>query len=187
MSLPLHRANLGLLVLLGGLCVFQWRGEHETRRQITELRKTAQTQEQKLNEQDESLRRSHEDLDGFRNDIAGLRQQTDEQNVQIRQQKAQVFTLEQDKERSTKQAEAWRTALDNYKSAIGTRDDNIKTLLEQREQLYTSNKGAVEKANQAIVAYNDLTAKYGELVKHYDDLASRYKTEHPEIANSARQ
>jgi len=186
MSFPLHRFNLGLLVLFGGLCVFQWRGEHETRRQITELRKTAEDQQQKLSEQSEALIRSHEDLDGFRSDIAGLRQQADEQNVQIRQQKAQIFTFEQDKDRSTKQAEVWSKALENYKAAIGARDDNIKTLLEQRDQLYTANRGAVEKANQAIVAYNDLTAKYSDLVKQYDELGTRYKAEHPEIANASR-
>ena len=54
---------------------------------------------------------------------------------------------------------------------------NITTLLEQREQLVTANKDAAGKANQAIVAYNELSAKYEDVVTRYNTLATSYNTE----------
>ena len=169
--------NLALLILMGGLCVYQWRNEKEYARRIADLYRTSTDQAVKISEQCEAIRRTNEDLDGFKGQVTALKAQGDEQNAQLRQQKAQIFTLEQDKDKITRLSDNRQAALDEYKKAVAERDVNITTLLEQREQLVTANKDAAGKANQAIIAYNELSAKYEDVVNRYNTLATSYNTE----------
>jgi chromosome segregation ATPase len=168
----LNRINLVLIVLIGGLCVFQWQVEKNARANINSLQRTAANHEQKIAEQEENLKGANEDIEHFRVQVTELKAQSDDQVIQIREQKAQVFRLDEAKTQLTKQSESLRQALDAYKAAIASRDENIKTLLEQRDQLYASNKSAVEKANLAIGSYNEINTKYADLVGRYNELAA---------------
>jgi chromosome segregation ATPase len=165
--------NLIFLLLIGGLCIFQWHVEKEARQRINSLQRTLAGQEQKIAEQDESITGANEDLDRFRVQVTELKTQNDSQIVQIREEKAQVFKLEETKAQLTKQVEGLHQALETYKAAVASRDDNIKTLLEQREQLIGANRGAVEKANLAVTTYNELNTRYSDLVARYNELAVR--------------
>jgi len=169
--------NFGLLLFVGGLCVFQWGKEKEYGRRIAELHRTSTDQAAKLQEQSEAIRRTSEDLDGFKAQVSTLKTQTDDQNTQLRQQKAQIFNLEQEREKITHLADNRQAALEEYKKAVAERDVNINTLLDQREQLVTANKDAAGKANQAILAYNELSTKYEDVVTRYNTLADHYNTE----------
>ncbi len=177
--------NLTLLVVLGSLCLVQWSHEKDYGRQLTELRQTATNQADKLAVQGEAIQRAGEDLDGFKREIVNFKAQADENNALIRQQKARIFLLDEEKDRVTHQLADWKKALDEYKKAVATRDDNIKTLLTQREQLVTANKEVAAKANQAVVAYNDLTTKYEDVVTRYNALAARYQSEHAPAASAS--
>ncbi len=178
--------NLTLLVLLGSLCVAQWSHEREYARQLGDLRQTTATQADKLAMQGETIQRAVEDIEGFKREVVSFKEQADENNALIRQQKARIFLLEEEKGRVTRQLADWQKALDEYKKAVNGRDDNIKTLLAQREQLVTANKEVAAKANQAVFAYNDLTTKYEDVVTRYNALAARYQSEHePASATSA--
>ena len=170
--------NLTLLVLLGGLCVFQWTHEKEYALQLAELRHTAASQSDKLSVQGESLQRASEDIESFKQEIVAFKTQSDENNGLIRQQKAQLFVLEEEKGKVARQLADWKTALEEYKKAITNRDENIKTLLAQREELVVTNKDVAAKANQAVLAYNDLAVKYEDVVTRYNTLATQYKSEH---------
>ncbi len=165
--------NFIFLLLIGGLCIFQWHVEKEARLRINSLQRKVADQEQKIAEQEESIKGANEDLDRFRAQVTELKAQNDGQIVQIREQKAEVFKLEETKAQLTKQVEGLHQALDAFKAAVASRDENIKALLEQREQLLAANKGAVEKANLAITTYNELNTKYSDLVARYNDLAVR--------------
>ena len=165
--------NFVFLLLIGGLCIFQWHVEKEARQRINGLQRTVASQEQKIAEQEDSIKGANEDLDRFRAQVTELKAQNDGQIVQIRDRKAEVFKLEETKSQLTKQAEGLHQALDTYKAAVASRDENLKTLLEQREQLLTANKGAVEKANLAVTTYYELHAKYSDLVARYNELAVR--------------
>jgi len=178
--------NFGLLLLLGSVCVFQWYREKDYGARITDLQRTAGTQENKLAQQTEDLRRVNEDLDGFKQNVATLKTQTDEQVAAIRAQKAQIFTLEGEKDRLSKQLVNWQHALEEHKAAVAARDQNIQTLLAQREQILSANKDTAEKANQAILAYNELATKYDDVVKRYNTLATQYKAEHDAAAATAK-
>ncbi len=170
--------NLTLLVFLGGLCVYQWTHEKEYALQLADLRHTATSQADKLTVQGESLQRANEDIESFKKEIVAFKAQSDENNGLIRQQKARLFVLEEEKGKVSRQLADWQKALDEYKKAIGNRDENIKTLLAQREQLVATNKDVAAKANQAVVAYNDLATKYEDVVTRYNTLATQYKSEH---------
>jgi chromosome segregation ATPase len=170
--------NLALVALLGGLCVTQWSHEKNYARQFADLRQIAASQADKLAVQTEALQRSGEDIDGFKREIVNLKDQADKNDDVIRQQKAQVFQLEADNGKITHQLADWKKAVDDYRQGVASRDENIKTLLAQRDQLVAANKEVAAKANQAVLAYNDLTAKYEDLVNKYNTLAARYQSEH---------
>jgi uncharacterized coiled-coil DUF342 family protein len=169
--------NTVLLVLLGGTCVYQWSQEREYGDRITGLQKQSDQQQNKILIQTEDLRRTGEDLDGFKANVAKLNEQTESQAESIRQQKAQVFLLETEKKSLTKQLEAWKQAVEDHKAALANRDQNIQTLLTQRDQVITAQKETAEKANQTIAAYNELATKYEDVVTRYNTLATQYKAE----------
>jgi len=175
----LNRINLVLIVLIGGLCVFQWQVEKNAQANINSLQRTVANHEQKIVEQEENLKGANEDIDRFRVQVTELKALSDDQTVQIRDQKAQVFKLDEAKTQLTKQSESLRQSLDAYKAAVASRDENIKTLLEQRDQLFSANKNAVEKANLAIASYNEINTKYADLVGRYNDIAARVQAAAP--------
>lgn len=178
--------NFIFVLLLGGICVFQWYREKNYGDRITELQHTTDSQQNKLAQQTEDLRRVNEDLDGFKQSVTALKTQTDEQVAAIRSQKAQIFTLEGEKEKLSKQLLNWQRALEDHKTALTARDQNIQTLLSQRDQILTANKETAEKANQAILAYNELATKYDDMVKRYNTLATQYKAERDAAATTAK-
>ena len=177
--------NLTLLVLLGGLCVFQWTRENEYALELSGLRQTSATLADKFAVQGESLQRADEDIDGFKREITALKVQADENNGLIREQKARLFGFEEEKGKVSRQLSDWGKALEEYKKAIGNRDDNIKTLLAQREQLVAANKDVAAKANQTVAVYNELATKYEDVVTRYNTLATQYKSEHEVAATKA--
>jgi chromosome segregation ATPase len=178
MSRRLNQANLVLIVLVGGLCLFQWSREHEADRQIVELRRVAHEQERSIAGQAESLRGANEDIANFKSDVEGLKKKSDQGDVEIRLQKARIFSLERDKERHDSEAAALKKSLEAYEKAVADRDADIKALFGQRDQLIGANRDTVKKANDAVDAYNQLVAKYEDVVAKYNDLATRYKAEH---------
>ena len=178
--------NFALLLLLGGVCVFQWSREKDYGARLVGLQQASDKQENRLLEQSEELRRVNEDVDGFKETVSTLKTQTDEQVVAIRDQKAKIFTLEGDKENLAKQLTNWQHALEEHKSALVARDQNIQTLLAQRDQILTANKDAADKANQAIIAYNELAAKYEDVVNKYNTLATQYKAERDAAAQATQ-
>ena len=178
MSRRLNQANFVLIVLVGGLCLLQWHREHEADNQIVELRRVAHEQERSLAGQAEFLRGANEDIANFKSDVEGLKKKSDQGDVEIRQQKARIFTLERDKERHDAEAAALKRSLGAYEKAVADRDADIKSLFGQRDQLVGTNRDTVRKANETVEAYNQLAAKYEDVVAKYNDLATRYKAEH---------
>ena len=183
----LNRINFVLLVILAVVTLFQWKVEREARISINSLQRKTALQDQKIAEQDETIKGNNEDLDHFRAQVLELKTQNDAQAVDIRDQRAKLFQLEETKTSLTKQTESLRQSLEAFKAALASRDDNIKTLLDQREQLYAANKNAVEKANLAITSYNDLNGKYADLVTHYNELVAKSQAAATAKENEAKQ
>jgi chromosome segregation ATPase len=178
MSYRLHQVNFVLLALVGTLCLFQWHREKQADDQIIDLRRIGQAQDRKIATQGEAISSANEDLKGFKSEISGLKQKSDQSDTEIKQQKARIFTLEREKERHESEAAEWKKTFAAYDQAIAARDGDIKTLLDQRDQLVSANKDVAQKANQAVVSYNGLVVKYEDLVGRYNDLAKRYQAEH---------
>jgi chromosome segregation ATPase len=171
----LNRLNVVLIVLVGGLCVYQWSGESKADGQIVELRRSARVDEDHISSQNLAIRGAREDIVEFKKVVVELKGKSDAADVQIRQQKARIFTLELDQKQSAAAADIWKKSLAAYKQAVAARDGNIHLLLDQRQQLIDANRDAAHKANQVVSAYNDLAAKYTALVGQYNELAKRYK------------
>ena len=171
----LNRLNLVLVVLVGALCTRQWSGEKAADGRIIELRRAARADEDRIASQELAIRGAREDLADFKSTVAELKRKSDAGDAQIRQDKARIFTLELAAKRGAAQADIWNKTLAAYKQAVAQRDGNIHLLLDQRRQLADADKEAAGKANQAILAYNDLAARYTALVEHYNELARRYQ------------
>jgi chromosome segregation ATPase len=184
MDYYLNRINVVLIVLVGGLCVYQWTGEKQADAQLVELRRVVHADENHLASQAEAIRTASADLDEFKKIITEFKSKSDAANLQIRQTKAKIFTLEQETKRQATEAETAARSLAAYKQGVAARDANIQVLLGQRDQLVTANHEVVKKADQAIGAYQELANKYTALVGQYNDLAGRYKAEHAAAAKS---
>lgn len=174
--------NFSLLLILGGTCIFQWRQERGYGARIAELQSQTSAQENKLQAQAKDLKRTGEDLDGFKQTVATLSTQAEEQATALREQKAKVFVLEAEKEKLSRQQAVWERAVEEHRAAVAKRDDNIRTLLDQREQLAAAQRDAATKANQAVAAYNELTTKYEDVVGRYNTLVTQYQAEHASAA-----
>jgi chromosome segregation ATPase len=168
----LNRINVILIALVGSLCVYQWSGEKKADDQIVELRRVARVSEDHIASQAEALRQTNEDRDELKKVVTELKHASDNADVQIRQQKARLFTLESDGKRGAAEADELKRNLSAYKDAVAARDRNIQILLGQRQQLIDGNRDAVAKATEA---FNGLATKYADLVSHYNELAVRYK------------
>ncbi len=178
--------NFALVLALGGLCAHQWAQEKNYGERVVQLQKVSDAEAEKLRVQQDDLRRAQEDLDGFKSSVASLTTQSQDQLKQIREQKAQLFALENDRRRLSTELANWQHAVEEHKAAIVVRDHNIQTLLAQREQLASANRDAASKANEAIVAYNDLAKKYDDVVGRYNALATQYKTERDASASKSQ-
>lgn len=183
MEYYLNRINVVLVALVGALCVWQWSGEKRADVQIETLRQTVAADERHGAAQDQAIRGANEDIDEFKREITALKTKSDSGDVQIRQQKARLFQVELDAKRQADTAELWKKSLAAYKDAVAARDGNIRTLLDQRQQLIEANRSTAKKATDAVVAYNDLTAKFESLVQKYNELAARYQAEHSPAPN----
>jgi len=175
MDYYLNRINVILIALVGALCVWQWSGERKADSQLENLRHVVAADESHLLAQDQAIRGANEDIDEFKKEITALKTKADAGDVAIRQGKARIFTLEQQVKQNAAEAEIAAKALAAYKQGLSARDNNIKILLDQRQQLVAANQDAVQKANTAIKTYDELASKYGALVTQYNDLATRYK------------
>ncbi len=175
--------NFLLVLALGAVCARQWTQEKHYGERVVQLQRTGDAQAEKLQLQQDDLRRAQDDLEGFKTAVANLTAQSQGDLKQIREQKAQLFTLENDRRRLSSELTNWQRAVEEHKAAISARDHNIQTLLSQREQLVSANRDAASKANQAIVAYNDLAKKYDDVVTRYNALATQYKTERDAAAS----
>ena len=168
----LNRINVILIALVGGLCLYQWKGEKRADDQIVELRRLERVNEDHIASQAEALRGASEDRDELKRVVTELKLASDSADIQIRQQKARIFTLESDSKRSDAEAADLKNTVSAYKDAVAARDKNIQILLSQRQQLIDENRDAIGKATEA---YNGLATKYADLVGHYNELALRYK------------
>jgi chromosome segregation ATPase len=184
MEYYLNRINIVFIALVGALCVWQWSGEKRADGEIEKLRQVVATDERHVAAQDQAIRGANEDIDEFKKVITSLKAKSDAGDVQIRQQKARIFTFELDSKRHDDEADIWKKTIAAYKDAVASRDGNIHVLLDQRQQLIEANKDDAAKANKAVLAYNDLAAKYADLIGHYNDLAKRYQAEHPPAPDS---
>ncbi len=181
----LNRLNVILLVLVGGLVAFQWSGEHRADTTILALRTAARRTDQRIAEQAEALKQATEDLAEFKGVIARLKTKADDADAQIRQQKAQIFTLQRDAARQTADTALLQAALAAYKVAVNSRDSSIHTLLDQRQRLADAANAAVHQANAVVTQYNQLAGQYQGLVAKYNDLVRRAQAA-PTAGNAVR-
>jgi len=181
----LNRVNLALILLVGGLCVHQWSGEKEADAQIVELRRIARVDETRLTSQSDAIRAANEDIDEFKKVISALKTKSEAGDAQSREQKGQIFRLEQAAQQHATESDVWKKTLGAYQEAVSARDKNITLLLEQRDRILEANKANAKKATDAVVAYNELATKYEDVVGKYNELAARYKAEHTPAPSAA--
>jgi hypothetical protein len=171
MTRSLSILNLALLALLGGLCVYQWRNEYRDSLQITQLQRETSEQRVKLDEQARTARRQGDDASSFKEQIARLQVIAESSEALSRTNRWLASQLEKDRVQFADQAAQWMKAVEAYKSAVLSRDESIKTLREQRETLLQRERDAASRANEAVLAYNQLAEKYKAAVNRYTNSA----------------
>ena len=175
MEKVLNRLNIVLIVLVGGLVLYQWAAESRADAEIVRLRLDVRKADERYAVQKEALARANEDLGDFKSVVAGLKAKSDDADAQIRKQRASLFTLEKASGESARETEGLRRSLSAFKEALAGRDADIRTLLEQRKRLVDTASETAKRANATVTLYNDLAARYEGLVAKYNDLAKRYQ------------
>ncbi len=158
--------------MLGGLCAVQWRQAYGTSVQIAAWQRSASEQGVKLADQSATIRLQQGDAAAFKDQIARLEEAVRQSEAALRTNMALASQFEADRERSARQSTEWQKALDAYKTALSSRDDAIKKLEEQRETLIQREKDTAARANEAVLAYNQLAEKYKSAVDKYNKLAA---------------
>ncbi len=74
--------------------------------------------------------------------------------------------------------------MEEYGAAVKTRDEQIGTLVQQRDQYYEANKASIVRANNAVAALNDLNRKYSEVVTLYNNLVAQAQAQTPPPADA---
>jgi chromosome segregation ATPase len=147
--------NLGGVLVLAGLCVFQWRANRDLNLQVNALETTRLAQSAKLDEQSEKLRGLAADLDRFREQLAATTLAKNDMEEKLRASERLAARL-------TGQRDQLKAAIVQWTAAVTTRDDRLR-----EANISITDLGA--RLNDTIAKYNALAATHNVLVKQVNE------------------
>lgn len=158
MNLFLQIVNFVGVLLVAGLCVFQWNDNGQLHRNLDELDRTRQEQVAKIADQEKTINANNADLDDLRAKLAKAEAATKDIQGKLDTETARNKQLAAEHDRLVAEQGEFKTAIERWQAAIAQRDETIK----QADQ--TIQKLSAER-NDDINKYNDLMNKYNGVVK----------------------
>jgi len=166
------------LIALGlcGICVWQWKLEHELRFNIAELRALLIAENKKRVEAEEKVEQYGQEierLNGLRKDIeARLLETTEEMELRTNDQGSRGYSiavLMNETIRSTSELEAYKRlagqgsdALKKHNDTVAAQNSAIEKANVQLKQLVRERDEAIEKLNTRTQEFNELVQKYNK-------------------------
>lgn len=159
MNRKLQFVNLCGVVLLAGLCVFQWRQNRALNLGLNDLEKTRQAQEQKFGEQSKTIQGLTDDLTRFKEQFTSARSE-------LTEVKEKLNVTERTLTQVSTERDQLQINLTNWMNAVTARDAKIKEANERITEVVGRWNESVVKFNQLVTNHNDIVARYNELARN---------------------
>jgi chromosome segregation ATPase len=158
MNRKLQFVNLFGVMILVGLCVFQWRQNRALNLGLNDLEKTRQAQEQKLGEQDKVMR-------GLADDLARFKEQFTSAKGELTETREKLGVAERTLAQVSTERDQLQINLTNWMNAVTERDAKLKEANERITEVVGRLNESVAKFNQLVTNHNDVVVRYNELAK----------------------
>ena len=150
MNRSLQYVNLLGVMLLTGLCVFQWKTDQSLHFELRRLDRTRVEQSEKIVEQ-------QQEMEGLSRDIGIIKDQFTTIHSNFLNARKELAATELENARLKGEGEQLRSNNVAWKNAVALRDER---LAETARQLLS----VTEKANDSIRKFNDLATNYNAVV-----------------------
>lgn len=158
MNRKLQFVNLFGVLILAGLCVFQWRQNRELNLGLNDLEKARQAQEQKLSEQGKTIQ-------GLTDDLARFKEQFTSAKGELTETKEKLNVAERTLAQVSTERDQLQINLTNWMNAVTERDAKLKEANERITEVVGRLNESVSKFNQLVTNHNDVVTRYNELAK----------------------
>jgi chromosome segregation ATPase len=156
MNRTLQFVNLGGVLLLAALCVFQWQRDRRLNLDLRQSEKTRQAHQQKIGEQDRSLR-------GLNADLTQLKEQLGRVHADAKDSQQKLETSEQENRQLTTEREQLLQSVTNWSNAVTVRDQRLTEANERIRTLAGDLNASVQKFNELVTNYNAVVQSLNDL------------------------
>ncbi|MDR3228905.1 MAG: hypothetical protein LBT53_05795 [Puniceicoccales bacterium] len=148
---------LGVLVL-AGICAWQWRGEALLLQEVACLRDTVAERDTQIGKQENAIEGISSDRDFFRGQFAETEIELAATNATLEAARREKIRMDGEIERQREIVKQLHISLESWRQAVDGRD---KQLAEANKIL----REAAEAQNDAVRRHNELATRHNELVK----------------------
>jgi chromosome segregation ATPase len=159
---------IGVLVL-AGLCVFQWRVNRQLNLEINALEKTRFEHVAKLEDQENALKASTGDLESFRQYLTRA-------NLALKETETRLTTAERNMAQVASERDQLKVSVTNWAAAVTARDGQLKKMDDQLRALADDRNGAVVKFNELAEKYNGVVKDLNDRTRQFNELAEKFKS-----------
>ena len=155
MNRTLQFVNLGGVLLLAALCVFQWQRDRRLNLNLRQSEKTRQVYEQKIGEQERNLR-------GLNADLTQLKEQLGRVHAEAKESQTKFEASERDNRQLTAERDQLRESVTNWAAAVSLRDQRLTEANDRIRTLASDLNSSVRKFNELVTNYNAVVQSLNE-------------------------
>lgn len=159
MNRRLQFINLFGILLVAGLCAFQWNANRKLNLEINRLEKARIAQAAEISEQAKQIKGYTQDLDTFRDELTRT-------SSNLKEEREQNRSTEMLMQRLTNERDQLKTSVTNWVEAVAERDARLKEDSERITKLGSD-------LNASIRKYNELASNYNSVVEDLNALRSQ--------------
>jgi chromosome segregation ATPase len=167
----LQYINLGGVLLLAGICVFQWQINREVNLEANRLEKTRIEQVRRLEDQEKAIKGCAEDLDAFREQLQKTSHSLKEAETKSRDLEHSLALANADRDQLKESVARWTEAVSLRDEALAKAREQIQTLADNRNAAVERFNELAEKYNTVVADLNKRTEDLNALVERYNKLA----------------
>jgi len=160
--------NLFGVLVLGCLCVLQWRVNRELNLETNRLEQLRLDQQAQLEERDRSIQGYRTDLDQFRAQFTQVRDRLKETEASLADARRELEHLGQERDQL-------RTSVTHWAAAVAARDEQLETAASQLRQLGADRNEAVNRFNELAEQHNAVVEELNHRTQQFNELAERHR------------
>jgi len=155
MNRTLQFVNLGGVLLLAALCVFQWQRDRKLNLDFRQSEKTRQAHEKKIGEQERNLH-------GLNGDLTQLKEQFGRVHAEAKDSQKKLEVSERDHRQLAAERDQLRESVTNWAAAVSLRDHRLTEANDRIRELADQLNTSVRKFNELVTNYNAVVQSLNE-------------------------